>query len=409
MKRLILLAALLASPAFGYVIKETKSNENMTLYVSPSGTPTIGLAINGTTGAVSAPISFSSPSITGMTTPLSLSQGGTNKNATAVNGGLVWSDGDSFEVTAAAGQTSQWVLTTASGTPTFADTTTRSKSVSVDDAATATALDLLTVNHSSTGTPAPSFGSALLFTGESTTTNNRELGRIQATWTVATDASRSSQLEFQTVNAAAAPVTRMTITETGNVNVGGSTGFPRLQPTSSDEALPTYSFVGDTDTGMYRTGANRIGWATGGVSRFYLDSAGIFGANDGVTGSPAMVPGAGSVTAPTFTFNGDSNTGMFRAGGDVLVFTTAGTEKLSIGTSTIEVDLPIALANDLTRFTAITSADGTSCHSTCNTSGYNCIGATRTVSNDADGVACTDTVGSGNNTKVCICAGDGVP
>lgn len=59
---------------------------------------------------------------------LALSNGGTNKALTAVNGGLVWSDADSMEITAA-GTASDWVLSGGAGTPTMSSTTTTAKMV----------------------------------------------------------------------------------------------------------------------------------------------------------------------------------------------------------------------------------------------------------------------------------------
>ncbi len=63
---------------------------------------------------------------TDVTGVLPLANGGTNKNATAVNGGLVWSDADSLEITAA-GTAQQWVLSGGAGTPTMSNTTTTGK------------------------------------------------------------------------------------------------------------------------------------------------------------------------------------------------------------------------------------------------------------------------------------------
>lgn len=62
----------------------------------------------------------------GVTGVLPLANGGTNKNATAVNGGLVWSDADSMEITSA-GTASQWVLSGGAATPTMTNTTTTGK------------------------------------------------------------------------------------------------------------------------------------------------------------------------------------------------------------------------------------------------------------------------------------------
>lgn len=55
-----------------------------------------------------------------------LASGGTNKNMTAVAGGIVWTDSDSMEVTAA-GTAQQWVLSGGSAAPTMSNTTTTGK------------------------------------------------------------------------------------------------------------------------------------------------------------------------------------------------------------------------------------------------------------------------------------------
>lgn len=55
MRKLLTLLTLLlvASIAGGWIIKETKSNEDVKLYTSPSGTPTLAMTITGSTGNVS--------------------------------------------------------------------------------------------------------------------------------------------------------------------------------------------------------------------------------------------------------------------------------------------------------------------------------------------------------------------
>jgi hypothetical protein len=66
-------------------------------------------------------------------------------------------------------------------------------SATVNDAATNTASTVLTLGHNSTGTPAASFGSVLLFTLESSTTADRNAAAIITRWSTATDASRAGQ------------------------------------------------------------------------------------------------------------------------------------------------------------------------------------------------------------------------
>jgi hypothetical protein len=59
---------------------------------------------------------------------LPLSKGGTNKNMTAVTGGLVYSDADSMEVTSA-GTAQNWVLSGGAAAPTMSNTTTTAKTI----------------------------------------------------------------------------------------------------------------------------------------------------------------------------------------------------------------------------------------------------------------------------------------
>lgn len=72
-----------------------------------------------------------------LTTPLSLSSGGTNKNMTAIAGAVVYSDADSFELTAA-GTVGQLLVSQGAGPPIW------------QDAATATAHSLLSATHTDT-------------------------------------------------------------------------------------------------------------------------------------------------------------------------------------------------------------------------------------------------------------------
>lgn len=83
---------------------------------------TDGSGVLSWVAAATLPVSLT----TGVSGVLPLANGGTNKNATAVNGGLVWSDADSLEITAA-GTASQWVLSGGAGTPTMSNTTTTGK------------------------------------------------------------------------------------------------------------------------------------------------------------------------------------------------------------------------------------------------------------------------------------------
>lgn len=65
--------------------------------------------------------------------------------------------------------------------------------VLTDDAETSAITNVLTIGHNSSGTPAANYGTGIIVQAESSTTENRDLGRLRYLWTTATDASRASK------------------------------------------------------------------------------------------------------------------------------------------------------------------------------------------------------------------------
>lgn len=89
---------------------------------------------------------------------------------------------------------------------------------------TATVQDVLTIQANSTGTAAASFGGGILFQGESSTTDNRDMARISSIWTTATDASRSAALIFSAENGGTGIAECMRIRgSNGDIQVGNAT------------------------------------------------------------------------------------------------------------------------------------------------------------------------------------------
>lgn len=80
----------------------------------------------------------------------------------------------------------------------------------------------LTIRGISTGTVAAGFGSSILFQGESSTTNHRDMIRLAARWETATDASRGAYLGIETVTGAGAILQRFKFTESGVLSIGSS-------------------------------------------------------------------------------------------------------------------------------------------------------------------------------------------
>lgn len=81
--------------------------------------------------------------------------------------------------------------TTVTGTLPISDT--------VEDAATNATSTLLTFGHNTTGTAAVGFGTRFIWNLESNTTADRNAAALDVTWTTATDATRTSAIEFWNV------------------------------------------------------------------------------------------------------------------------------------------------------------------------------------------------------------------
>jgi len=101
---------------------------------------------------------------------------------------------------------------------------------------------------------------------------------------------------------------------------------------------PSYSFDSDTDTGMYRFGANTIGLTTNGVIRQTISTTEI---QDVLI--HYFVDGA--VGAPSMAFSGDPDTGFYRIGANNFGVSTGGALIMGFETTNIDVDVPIYAAN----------------------------------------------------------------
>ncbi len=155
-------------------------------------------------------------------------------------------------------------------------------------------------------------------------------------------------------------------------------------------SAPSYSFSSDNNTGLYSIGADNIGISCGGVNQvsvsttsatftnrilvpggsvsspsiqfsnvadgngLYFDTAmnfSISGVNRFRIQSnalncflPIIVPETGgSASVPTITFNNDFNTGIYRIAEDNIGITTGGTNRLTIGNSSLISSVPVAL------------------------------------------------------------------
>jgi hypothetical protein len=122
----------------------------------------------------------------------------------------------------------------------------------------------------------------------------------------------------------------------GDLDLNGNdiTGSGVIQASSGSAATPTYSFSGDTNTGMYASAADQISWSCGGNERLVLSPSGT------LTADQAMQAAPGSAGAPTFSFIGNTNTGMYRSLTNRVAFAAAGAQRLEISSTDITATVP---------------------------------------------------------------------
>lgn len=101
-----------------------------------------------------------------------------------------------------------------------------------------------------------------------------------------------------------------------------------LELVDGSVATPALSFDSDTDTGIFRSSANNITVACGGAGALTI----------GPTGMAPLVPvfaAVGSVTNPSYSFLGDANTGVYWIGADTIGIAANSALRLTVGTSGI--------------------------------------------------------------------------
>ena len=108
-------------------------------------------------------------------------------------------------------------------------------------------------------------------------------------------------------------------------DASGGVSFPLQGPNGSSSA-PTYSFSGDTDTGMYLAGSNNLALCAGSTNYLYLGSLGS------VQFERKALFNAATAAAPN-AFATDTNTGFFLPSADNIGFSTGGTERFRFGSS----------------------------------------------------------------------------
>lgn len=93
--------------------------------------------------------------------------------------------------------------------------------------------------------------------------------------------------------------------------------FP-VQAANGSVGAPSMAFLSDPDTGMYRSGANTVAFGGGGVRGLQVDGGHAYFED-------------GTVGAPSVTFNSDNDTGFYSVGTNSLGISTGGTKRVTVG------------------------------------------------------------------------------
>lgn len=112
--------------------------------------------------------------------------------------------------------------------------------------------------------------------------------------------------------------------------IDGTTSLTEVEVGNGTAAAPSVSFTSDPDTGLYRVGANDIGIATAGTLAVDVSAT-------AVTSALPVLNAAGTVSAPAVSFSADSDTGIYRIGANNLGIAANGAKVLDVATTGLGV------------------------------------------------------------------------
>ena len=125
------------------------------------------------------------------------------------------------------------------------------------------------------------------------------------------------------------------VSTVGDITAGGYVyAGDAVRTVDGSAGAPSYTFTADTTTGIYRRGTNEIGFSTAGTENLRLTGSNLRMASATSviynTGYFRGVAATGTVSSPTFSWDGDSQTGMYRAAAETIGWALGGVRKMQL-------------------------------------------------------------------------------
>lgn len=138
------------------------------------------------------------------------------------------------------------------------------------------------------------------------------------------------------------------VLSTDGTNISMATG--QLILPSGSNVSPSYTFTGDLDTGMYRAGANSLGFASAGTQGLRIDAGNMVISRDflpnadasyqigtGTNGFTRIFMNDGTSSAPSYTFSNQTTMGFRRVSANKIAYSAGTVDMVTIDTSTLDL------------------------------------------------------------------------